>query len=306
MAGEKVPRSVGEDAQDAKDSGGFGWTAEELMAEGLDFNPARAQKLRNWSKVSEDKVEKVDETERTDEANNAERIDEADKAKESRDYDFRKTNRYLEGTFLMASADNLVNSDFTDINKVDRVADQAKAMAAKENISVYDALKKLSYEANIEQDGFATPDLINSFIDTTAAYVVSREEVLPQGLAKGLLTALEMRVDSAPTDKENPYADELRADFNMLQPIVNDFIENYNQPYENPNAFREYLQNTLEMEEADLRSVRRRGERVDPDSGRRIQALKTALNDLVALQTNYQNDIKNLRSSAAAAHRIIG
>ena len=299
MAGEKIPRSVGEDAQEAKNLGGFGWSAEELEAEGLDYNPARARMLRNWVKVPEGRAENNDRAEEVNKASKAE------KARTSHDYDFRNTNRYQEGTFLMASANNLVNSDFSDINKIDHVADQANAMAAKENTSVYDALKKLSFEANVEQDGYAATDLMNSFIDTTATYVVSREDNLPRGLAKGLMTALEMRVDSSPTDRENPYADELRVDFNMLQPIVNEFIEDYDQPYENPNAFREYLQNTLEIEEADLRSVKRRGERIDPDSGRRVQALKTALNDLEALQSNYESDLKNLRDSAMAAHRII-
>lgn len=224
--------------------------------------------------------------------------------KDNLEYDFRNADRYQEQTFMLAAANSLVNSP--DIMHIDRVASIANERATEGSPTIFEALKTLSQETGTGEEGeFAATDLMNAFVDTTAAYVVSKDEKPARGLAKGLITTMKMRLASAPTNRPNRAADELKVDLELVQPIINEFIEGYNTEYESPNDFKDYLKNALEIEEADLRSARNRNTQPAPDTERRIQALKSTLTKLDELQSNYKKNLQILHDTAYANHRII-
>ena len=223
----------------------------------------------------------------------------------SSEYDFRSADRYQEDTFILAAANSLVDSP--DIAYVDSTMLNARERANKNNMSIFEALKSLSKESNPDTEGgWAAIDLQGAFIDTTTTYVISKDEKIGRGFAKGLLTKLEMTIDGATTDKSNPQVDKLRVDLALVKPIAEEFIKNYSpEAYDNPNNFRDYLKATLEMEESDIRSISRRGEQPSPDAERRVQAIKSAMEELARMQANYEENLKKLHDTAHENHRVI-
>ena len=222
----------------------------------------------------------------------------------SGEYDFRNADRYQEDTFLLTAANSLVDSP--DIMFIDHAMFDAKERADKDNTTVFEALKALSRESNPdEKGGWATIDLKGAFIDATSTYVISKDEKIGRGLAKGLLTKLEMTIDGATTDEPNPQADKLRVDLALIKPIAEEFIEGYNPAYDDSNAFRDHLKSTLEMEESDVRFAKSRGEQPAPNAERKIQAIKSVMDELARMQSSYEKNLKNLHDTAYANHRVI-
>lgn len=227
-----------------------------------------------------------------------------EKLKSSTEYDFRSADRYQETTFILAAADSLADSP--DINYVDRIAQEIGSKAAQNNTSVFKTLKQSVQESDIDKDGgWAATDLMNAFIDTTSTYVISKDEKIGRGFAKGLLTSLEMQIDGFTANKPNPQVDALRVDLSIIKPLADEFIKDYDAPYDSPNAFKDYLKNELEMREIDMRSAKRRGEQISPDMERETQAIKTAMVKLEEMQSDYDKNLKNLHDTAYANHRVI-
>lgn len=176
----------------------------------------------------------------------------------------------------------------------------------KNNTSVFEALKQSVQESDVDKrGGYAATDLLNAFIDTTSTYIVSKDEKVGRGFAKGLLTSLEIRIDGFTADKSNPYLDALRVDLSIIKPLADEFIKDYNTSYDNPNAFRDYLKNELEMREIDLRSAKRRGKQISSNMERETQAIKSAMAKLEEMQSNYDKNLKNLQNAVYSRHRII-
>jgi len=227
-----------------------------------------------------------------------------EKSKANPEYDFRNVDKYQETTFVLAASDSLVDSP--DIFYIDDIAQSVGDKATKNNISVFEALKQSVKESDVDKrGGYAATDLLNAFIDTTSTYIISKDEKVGRGFAKGLLTSLEMRIDGFTADKPNPYLDALRVDLSIIKPLADEFIKDYNASYDTPNAFRDYLKNELEMREIDVRSAKRRGEQISPDMERETQAIKSAMTKLEEMQSNYDKNLKNLQDEAYARHRII-
>lgn len=224
--------------------------------------------------------------------------------KDSSEYDFRNTDRYQEQTFILSAANSLADSP--DITYIDRITSEASERATKDDSTIFEALKSLSQEADTDKEGgFAATDLMNAFIETTAVYVTSKDEKSARGFAKGLMITMEMQLAGAPADRPNRAADELRVDLALIKPIIDGFIEEYNTEYGSSNDFKDHLKNALEIEEIDLRSAQRRNMQLNPDAERRIQAIKSALAKLDSLQSSYEDNLKNLKDTAYANHRII-
>ncbi|MBR5408969.1 hypothetical protein IK112_03490 [Candidatus Saccharibacteria bacterium] len=220
------------------------------------------------------------------------------------EYDFRNVDRYQEITFVLAAANSLADSP--DIAYIDSIALKIGNKATGDKTSVFEALKQSVKESDTdEKGGFAATDLLNAFIDTTSTYVASKDEKIGRGFAKGLLTSLEMRIDGFATNKSNPYIDALRVDLSIIKPLADEFIKNYDAPYDSPNAFRDYLRNELEMQEIDMRSAKRRGEQISSDAERTAQAIKSAMAKLEEMQSSYNKSLKNLQDTAYANHRVI-
>lgn len=227
-----------------------------------------------------------------------------EKSRANPEYDFRNVDRYQETTFVLAASDSLADSP--DIFYIDDIAQSIGDKAPKNNTSVFEALKQSVQESDVDKrGGYAATDLLNAFIDTTSTYVVSKDKKVGRGFAKGLLTSLEMRIDGFTADKPNPYPDALRVDLSIIKPLADEFIKGYNTSYDNPNAFRDYLKNELEMREIDLRSAKRRGEQISPDMERETQAIKSAITKLEEMQSSYDKNLKNLQNAAYSRHRII-
>lgn len=227
-----------------------------------------------------------------------------EKPKINLEYDFRNADRYQETTFALAAADSLMESP--DIAYVDRIAQGLGDRAAKNNTSVFEALKQFVRESDVDKDGgWAATDLMNAFINTTSTYVISKDEKIGRGFAKGLLTSLEMRIDGFTTDESNPYIDAMRVDLSIIKPLADEFINGYNAPYDSPSVFRDYLRNELKMREIDMRGVKRRGGQISSDMERETQAIKTAMTRLEEMQSDYEKNLKNLRDTAYANHRVI-
>ena len=227
-----------------------------------------------------------------------------EKPRSNTEYDFRNADRYQEDTFLLTAANSLVDSP--DIMFIDHAMFDVKERASKDGTTVFEALKALSKESNPdEKGGWAAIDLKGAFIDATSTYVISKDEKVGRGLAKGLLTKLEMTIDGATTDKPNPQADKLRVDLTLIKPIAEEFIEEYNPAYDDPNAFRDHLKSMLEMEESDVRFAKSRGEQPAPNAERKIQAIKSVMDELARMQSNYEKNLKNLHDTAYANHRVI-
>ncbi|MBR2589031.1 hypothetical protein IKE84_01675 [Candidatus Saccharibacteria bacterium] len=227
-----------------------------------------------------------------------------EKLRANPEYDFRNVDKYQEATFVLAAANSLVDSP--DIAYIDSIALKIGDKATENKTSVFEALKQSVKESDTdEKGGFAATDLLNAFIDTTSTYVASKDEKIGRGFAKGLLTSLEMRIDGFATDKSNPYIDALRVDLSIIKPLADEFIKNYDAPYDSPNAFRDYLRNELEMQEIDMRSAKRRGEQISSDAERTVQAIKSAMAKLEEMQSSYNKSLKNLQDTAYANHRVI-
>ena len=196
--------------------------------------------------------------------------------------------------------------DSPDIAYIDNIAQEINSKAAKNNISVFEALKQSVRESDANKKGeWAATDLMNAFIDTTSTYVASKDEKVGRGFAKGLLASLEMRIDGFTTDKPNPHLDALRVDLSIIKPLADEFIKGYNAPYDNPNAFKDYFKNELAMREIDIRSAKRRGEQILPDMERETQAIKSMIIEFEKMQSNYNKNLENLHDTAYANHRII-
>lgn len=222
----------------------------------------------------------------------------------SSEYDFKNVDRYQEATFVLAASDSL--SDSPDISYIDDIARTVGDKAASNNSSVFETLKQSVQESDTDKEGgYAASDLLNAFIDTTSTYIASKDEKIGRGFAKGLLTGLEMQIDGFTTDKPNPYIDALRVDLSIIRPLADEFIQNYNATYDDPNAFRDYLKTELEMREIDLRSAERRGEQTSSDMEREAQAIKTTMAKLEEMRSHYDKNLKNLHDAAYARHRII-
>lgn len=222
----------------------------------------------------------------------------------SGEYDFRDADRYQEDTFLLTAANSLVDSP--DIGFIDNAMFNVKERASKDGVTEFEALKQFVRESDVDKDGgLATTDLMNAFIDTTSTYVISKDEKIGRGFAKGLLTSLEMQIDGFTMDKPNPYIDAMRVDLSIIKPLADEFINGYDASYDSPSAFRDYLRNELEMREIDMRGVKRRGEQISPDMERETQAIKTVMSKLEEMQSNYDKNLKNLHDTAYANHRVI-
>lgn len=220
------------------------------------------------------------------------------------EYDFKNADRYQEDTFLLAAADSLMDSP--DTGFIDKAMFDAKERASKDSTTEFEALKQFVRESDVDKDGgFAATDLMNAFIDTTSTYIISKDEKIGRGFAKGLLTSLEMLIDGFTTDKPNPYIDTLRIDLSIIKPLADEFINGYDASYDSPSAFRDYLRNELEMREIDMRGVKRRGGQISPDMERETQAIKTVMSKLEEMQSNYDKNLKNLHDTAYAHHRVI-
>ena len=227
-----------------------------------------------------------------------------EKPRANPEYDFKNADRYQETTFALAAADSLIDSP--NISYIDDIAQGISGKATENNTSVFEALKQSVKESDVDKKGgWAATDLMNAFIDTTSTYVISKDEKVGRGFAKGLLTSLEMQIDGFTKDKPNPYLDALRVDLSIIKPLADEFIKGYNPSYDSPNAFRDYLKNELETREIDVRSAKRRGEQISPDMERETQAIKSAMTKLEDMQSNYDKNLKNLQNTAYANHRII-
>ena len=227
-----------------------------------------------------------------------------EKPRDDQEYNFRGADRYQETTFALAAANSLMDSP--DIAYVDSIAQEIGDKAARNNASVFEALKQSVQESDVDKrGGYAATDLLNAFIDTTSTYVISKDEKIGRGFAKGLLTSLEMRIDGFTADKPNPYLDALRVDLSIIKPLADEFIKDYNPSYDSPDAFKNYLRSELEMQEADMRSAKRRGEQVSPDMERTAQAIRSAMTQLEEMQSDYDKRLKNLQDTAYTNHRVI-
>ena len=235
----------------------------------------------------------------------AEQDSEAERASATHaEYNYRNADLYQETTFVLAAADGLMDS--SDIHFIDKISAEVRNKAAKGRISVFEALKQSIQESKPDEPGeYAATDLMNAFIDTTTTYVISKDEKIARGFARGLLMNLAMRIDAFTADRPNPHVDALRVDYSIIQPIADEFIKSYNPSYDNPNAFRDHLKIELEILEADIRFAKIRREPIAPNTEREIQAIKNALKELDIMQSNYDKNLKNLHDSAHAWRRII-
>ena len=229
---------------------------------------------------------------------------EGERVKGNWEYDFRRADRYNEQTFMLAAADSLADSP--NIMHIDRVALGVSEKARKDQSNFFEALDGFVQESNGgTEEEFAAADLMNAFIDTTATYIISKDEKPARGFAKGLMTKMEMRLAGAVSDRPNQPADEIRVDLMCVQPIMQEFIEGYNPAYESPNDFKNYLETALQIEESNLRFAEDRYSQSSLETKRRMQALKSAISALDDLQSHYEANLKNLRDTAYAHHRII-
>ena len=114
-----------------------------------------------------------------------------------------------------------------------------------------------------------------------------------------------MTIDSAATDVPNPRADTLRVDLALVKPIIEEFVDGYEPTFDDPNDFNDYLKTVLDMEQSDIRFARMRGEQPAPHAERRVQAIKSVMEELENMQSTYQQNLNNLQNSAYANHRII-
>jgi len=213
-------------------------------------------------------------------------------------YDYRKPNSYVESTLLLAAADSLVDSP--DIMEIDSIASDVQSASRANKTTIFETLARRAKASDPEKDGWAAIDLANAFIDSTAAYVISREESFNVGLAKGVLAKNGMLVDvAAPA-----VADSIRLDQMYMKPIIDEFI-NAKDGHDGPNILQDYLRNILEMEEIDLRSMTRRGEKIPDETKRRVQAIKNTIAQVEQIQADYKDNIQNVRNTALVNHRII-
>lgn len=222
----------------------------------------------------------------------------------SSEYDFKNVDKYQEATFMLAAADSLVDSP--DIMRIDRVMFTVKENASRDGVSEYEALKTILQDPNLdEENASAASDLMSAFIEISSTYVINKDEKIGRGFAKGLLTKLEMTIDSAATDVPNPRADTLRVDLALVKPIIEEFVDGYEPTFDDPNNFNDYLKTVLDMEQSDIRFARMRGKQPAPDAERRVQAIKSVIEELENMQSTYQQNLDNLQNSAYANHRII-
>lgn len=267
------------------------------------FDPDKAKKLIANVKMLSSAEEISDENLRQKVLNREEEIRERKEKDDASfgEYDFRNADRYQEDTFLLAAANSLVDSP--DIGFIDNVMFDAKKRASKDGVTEFEALKQFVRESDIDKSGgWAATDLMNAFIDTTSTYIISKDEKIGRGFAKGLLTSLEMQIDG---DKPSPHIDALRVDLSIIKPLADEFINGYNASYDSPSAFSDYLRSELEMREIDMRGVKRRGEQISTDMERETQAIKTAITRLEEMRSNYDKNLKNLHDTAYANHRVI-
>ena len=284
------------------------------------FNPDNARKLYEEAKASSRAEETPDDGTAPEKpvfdptlyANESEwrianHIDEEQTTEDeaaSSEYDFKNIDRYQEDTFMLAAADSLVDSP--DIMRIDRVISTVKENASRDGTSEYEALKTILQDPNLDEDSvYAASDLMSAFIETSSTYVVNKDEKIGRGFAKGLLTKLEMTIDSAATDVPNPRADTLRVDLALVKPIIEEFVDGYEPTFDDPNDFNDYLKTVLDMEQSDIRFAKMRGEQPAPDAERRVQAIKSVMEELENMQSTYQQNLNNLQNSAFANHRII-
>lgn len=234
-------------------------------------------------------------------------------------YDFYNVSRFQEETFLLAAANATKDND--DFGRRFRLAEEISKTARENNASIYNTMKSFlgresrgqAPEGKKDKD-YTLDDLSGSFVDITCAYVANRDKYRARGLAKALITNMQMTVDMSQNafrnrSQPNPYLDEIRTDLSLVEDTLNDYIDRYDpHRYGNngdSNDLKGYLQDVLARKQTSIRLSEERGVPASANALREAQAFASTIKRLSMMQEFLDDNLSSLHGTATAYQRPI-
>lgn len=220
-------------------------------------------------------------------------------------HEFEKLDSYQQNILLTAAADSLVDVlDLREMSRVDQTLFKIQDETRETGASPLSVLNRLFSEADVENNEWGAVDLRGAFIDLTSTYIMDKAENPKMGAAQGVMNKMNMLLKCR-TEKPNSYLDGVQLDKMYVEPIIDEYLSAGDEgaPVDDLPSF---LSHRLAMEESSLEIAERKGESVDSDAIRRIQALRSTIQLLLDLLGGYNNNMKCIRDTAVAHHWILG
>ena len=215
-------------------------------------------------------------------------------------FDYRLADNHRDAICAAAAADKLaLEHELSESVHTDGIISDARKESVAQDAPFLQVIsKKVEQEAAAGGENFAAVDSLNAYVDMFATYAISKEKSFDAGLAKGLVTSQEMRIDTAARrDAGNPAADKLRLDNQYLKPLVDEYI-GANSGAEPSEGFEAFLQQQIVVLESDARMAARRGEQPDPNTTRKIEAVNSAIKEASSIRQDYPKNLKYLKDTA--------